>query len=90
MVDRSIKCKVVSFRLSDEEFQTVDVVTQKHGFASVSLFARSATLKCDTSEPVKTPLDMEINRLLRRIEVLTSALEQITTQLGVLFKMKWR
>ncbi|MBV8811432.1 MAG: hypothetical protein JO033_22405 [Acidobacteriaceae bacterium] len=89
MADGHTKCKVVSFRLSDEEYQNVDDVTRKHGFTSVSLFARSATLKCDTDEPVRAPLDIEINRLLRRIEVLTSAIEQITTQLGILFKAKW-
>ena len=89
MADGQIKSKVVSFRLSDEEYRTVDDVTRKHGFPSVSVFARSATLKSD-SEPVKTPLDIEINRLFRRIEVLTSAIEQITSQLGVLFKSKWR
>jgi Mobilization protein NikA len=89
MAEGQTKSKIVSFRLSSEEYQAVDDVTQKHGFASVSLFARSATLKCDTDEPVKTPLDMEINRLLRRIEVLISAVEKITTQLGVLFKTNW-
>ena len=89
MADGQTKSKIVSFRLSDKEYQTVDDVTRKHGFASVSLFARSATLKCDTNEPVKTPADMEINRLFRRIEVLASAIEQITIQLGAFFKMKW-
>ena len=83
MADSQIKSKIVSFRLSDEEYQGVEDVTRKHGFASVSLFARSATLKCDSSEPVNTPLDIELNRLWRRIEALASAIEQITAKLGV-------
>ena len=90
MADGHIKSKVVSFRLSDEEYQIVDDVTRKHGFASVSLFARSATLKCGMDGPVKTPLDIEMNRLWRRIEALTSAIEQITMQLGVFLRTKWR
>jgi hypothetical protein len=83
MAGGQTKSNVVSFRLSDDEYQTVEGVSRKHGFASVSLFARSVTLNCDSNEPVHTPLDMELNRLWRRIEVLTSAMEQITAQLGV-------
>jgi hypothetical protein len=77
-----IKSKVVSFRISDDEYESVETASEKHGFASVSLFARAATLKCFSFEPVNTPLDVELNRLWRRIEILTSALEQITARLG--------
>ncbi len=77
-----VKSKVVSFRISDEEYGTVEAASQKHGFCSVSLFARAATLNGYSFEPVHTPLDLELNRLWRRIEVLTLALERIAAQLG--------
>ena len=80
--EAQIKSKVVSFRISDDEYETVETASQKHGFASVSLFARAATLKGHSFEPVHTPLDVELNRLWRRIEALTSALEQIAARLG--------
>jgi hypothetical protein len=75
-----IKCRIISFRLSDQEFGAVEEARKKHGFPSVSLFARSATLLCNSSEPVHSPIDIEINRLWRRLEVLTTALEAIASQ----------
>jgi hypothetical protein len=73
-----IKSKIISFRVSDREFGVVQEASRKHGFASVSLFARAATLTCDTSGPVQSPLDLELTRLWRRIEVLTSILEKLS------------
>jgi hypothetical protein len=80
--EAQIKSKVVSFRISDDEYESVETASQKHGFASVSLFARAATLKGHSFESVHTPMDVELNRLWRRIEALTSALEQIAARLG--------
>jgi hypothetical protein len=74
------KRNIVSFRLSDAEYETVEVVSRVQGFTSVSLFARSATLTRNSNEPAHTPLDADMNRLWRRLEVLTAALEQITIQ----------
>jgi len=83
MPEGCIKSRIVSFRLSDEEHGTVEEASRRHGFASVSHFARSATLERKSSEPMQTPLDVEINRMWRRIEVLTTALEALTAQAGV-------
>jgi hypothetical protein len=77
MSEEDIKCKIISFRVSDQDYYTVEEASRRQGFTSVSLFARSATLTCNSSEPVHSPLDVEINRLWRRIEVLTTTLEQI-------------
>jgi len=78
-----IKCRVISFRVSDYDYGVAEEASRKHGFTSVSLFARSATLTCNLSQPVNTPLDVEMNRLWQRIEVLTAALEKLTAHIGV-------
>lgn len=83
MSEGRTKCKIVSFRVSDDEYGAVETVSRMHGFTSVSLFARSATLTCNSYEPVHTPLDVEINRLWRRLETLTTILERITAQLNL-------
>ncbi len=77
MSEEDIKCKIISFRVSDQDYYAVEEASRKQGFTSVSLFARSATLTCNSSETVHSPLDVEINRLWRRIEVLTTTLEQL-------------
>jgi Arc/MetJ-type ribon-helix-helix transcriptional regulator len=79
MPEEAIKCRIISFRVSDQDYEAVEEASRKGGFASVSLFARSATLALNSSELVHSPLDVEINRLWRRIEVLTTSLEQIAT-----------
>jgi hypothetical protein len=82
-----IKYRVLSFRLSDDEYRQVEAAGRKCGFVSASLFARAAALKGDSSEPVNTPLDLEINRVWRRVEVLTSTLEQMSVRLGSLIEL---
>jgi hypothetical protein len=77
------KYKILSFRLSDEEYNQVEAASRRHGFVSASLFARAAALRANSLEPVRTPLDVELNRLWRRVETLTSTLEQMSTRLGV-------
>jgi hypothetical protein len=82
MGERLIKYRVLSFRLSDDEYKQVEAAGRRCGFVSASLFARAAALKGDSLEPVSTPLDQELNRLWRRVEALTSLLEQMSTRLG--------
>src|SRR5262245_41293118 len=74
------KRNIVSFRLSDAEYGAVEAVSRVQGFTSVSMFARSATLTGKLHEPAHSPLDIDMNRLWRRLEVLTATLEQITLQ----------
>jgi hypothetical protein len=78
-----LKCKVVSFRIADDEYLKVEALAKNKGFASVSYFAREATLKSTPFESVNTPFDVEINRLWRRVEAMTSAIEKIIAQLSV-------
>jgi len=86
MAEGLTKYKVVSFRLSDEEYEKIEAAGRKHGFASASLFARAVTLRGDSIEPVRTHLDLELNRLWRRVEALTSALEQMAGRLEAIIK----
>ncbi len=83
MTEENIKCKIISFRVSDRDYEAVEEASRRQGFTSVSLFARSATLACNSSEFVHSPLDVEINRLWRRVEALTTSLEQIAAHLSV-------
>jgi hypothetical protein len=75
------KCKIVSFRLSDAEYDTVETVSRLYGFGSVSLFARSATLTCNSSESIHTALKVDVNRLWQRLETLATAFEDTAAQL---------
>jgi hypothetical protein len=81
MRDSLTKTRVISFRVSDDEYRVVDEESKKVGFASVSLFARSATLMGNRQEPIRSALSVEIQSLWRRIDVLTAALEQIVAHL---------
>lgn len=81
MADSLTKSRIISFRVSDDEYRVVDEASKKCGFASVSLFARSATLTGNAAEPVRTPLDREIGNIWRRIDTLSSTLEQIAAHL---------
>lgn len=76
------KTKVICFRMSDEDYDNVEAVSRMLGFASVSLFARSATLRYNSPEPVNTTLDQELNRLFRRIEALTTMLERLSARIA--------
>ena len=83
MAEENIKCRIISFRVSEHDYEAVEEASRRQGFTSVSLFARSATLACNSSEFVHSPVDVEIDRLWRRIEALTAALEQIASHLSV-------
>jgi hypothetical protein len=83
MSEGCIKSRIISFRLSAYEHGTIEEASQKQGFASVALFARSATLECKSSESVHSPLDVEINKIMQRIEALATALETLTAHAGV-------
>jgi hypothetical protein len=78
-----LKGKVISFRIGNEEYQKLETFARNSGFASVSYLARQATLTCTPFEPVNTPLDVEMNRLWRRMEAVTASIEGIISQLSL-------
>jgi hypothetical protein len=75
------KSKIVSFRLSTDEYNTVEAVSRVSGFASVSLFARSATLTCNSAESIHTAAKVDVYRVWQRLEALTLVFEQTVRQL---------
>lgn len=83
LVPDNRKCKIVSFRLSDAEYEAVEAESRLHGFSSVSVFARSATLTCHSSESIHSGLKIDINRLWHRLEMLTATFERTAKQLGI-------
>lgn len=87
MPEADRKNKIISFRVSDHEYGTVEETSRKLGFLSVSLFARTSTLKCDQSEGTRSPADMEIDRLWRRIEELTKDLEKLIADAATALKV---
>lgn len=78
-----LKCKVVSFRIAADEYSTIEALAKNNGFASVSYFAREAILRGTRFEPVKAPLDVQIDRLGRSLEALILSLGRVLAQLGV-------
>lgn len=77
-----VKGKIISFRIADEEYLKIETLAKNSGFASVSYFAREATLKSTAFEPLRTPLDVQLERLRHRIEALNSSIERIIAQLN--------
>jgi hypothetical protein len=84
MAEGLTKYKVVSFRISDADYEKIEAAGRRYGFTSAALFARAAALREDSPEPVRTPLDLELNRLWRRLEALSSALEQLSARMSVI------
>ncbi len=77
------RTKIISFRVSEHEFEAVQEASRKHGFSSVAFFARAATIASQLSEPIQSSLDIEISRLHCRIEALTAALEKLAARAGL-------
>jgi hypothetical protein len=82
--EASYRSKVISFRVSSEEYGEVEAASRRQGFKSVALFARSVVLTEKIDDPTLTAVDCDINRLWRRIEGLVLALEELTVQLSTI------
>jgi hypothetical protein len=78
------RCKIISFRVSDDEYGAVEAASKRHGFKSVALFARSVVLTEKIDDPTHTPVDCDINRLWRRVEALIAALEELMVQISAI------
>ncbi|MFL6415711.1 MAG: hypothetical protein ACJ74Y_08585 [Bryobacteraceae bacterium] len=76
------RCKIISFRVSDDEYCAVEAASRRHGFRSVALFARWIILTEKIDDPAQTPVDCDINRLWRRVEALMAALEGLMGQMS--------
>jgi hypothetical protein len=75
------RSKIVSFRLSDEEYKSLKNVTESRGARSVSEFTRSVACNMESEEPEKLGdslrvLNARMEALVHRIDALTGALEE--------------
>lgn len=77
-----IRTRIISFRMSEPEFEAVEEASRRQGFESISRFARAATLHSQATEPKQSAFDDEVSRLWRRIEALTTALEKLVAHAG--------
>jgi hypothetical protein len=73
------KSRIISFRLSEEEYQAIETVSYRHGYTSVSLFARGPTLTTRSYQPACGGVDEELARLWRRIDAIITTIELLMT-----------
>ena len=81
--DEATKSRIVSFRVSQKEYEVLEQASQRGGFRNVSFYARSSALPVESVEPARSPFDTELTRLWRRLEALTEALETIVAKAGL-------
>jgi phage shock protein A len=76
MIDR--RSKMVSFRLSGEEFQAYRDACASVGVRSLSELARAAMQHMITARPNGTSLDEQVRELRRQVSQLSREVEQIS------------
>jgi hypothetical protein len=74
------RSRIVSFRLSDEEYDSLKNVTESRGARSVSEFTRSVACNMEAQGPEKLSdslrmLNARMEQLVHQIETLAEALE---------------
>jgi hypothetical protein len=72
------KSKIVSFRLSEAEYETVEEICRMKGFSSMAFFARSATLAFSSGEELQNPLELELLTIRHRLDALTAAFKTLS------------
>ena len=72
------KSKMISFRLSPDEFQRIKELCATHGLRSISDLARVALLKLIASENGANPLAYEVLDLRRQVRSISVALDRLS------------
>jgi hypothetical protein len=73
------KSKMISFRLSQEEYQTLKDTCELQGVRSISDLARTAMQKLIASGWQPVPLSDEVRELRNRVRMLSLQLDQLST-----------
>jgi|CZKS01.1.fsa_nt_gi hypothetical protein len=73
------KSKMISFRLSPEEYQTLKDTCELQGVRSISDLARTAMQKLIASGWHPVPLSDEVRDLRNRVRMLSLQLDQLST-----------
>jgi hypothetical protein len=76
------KSKMVSFRISPEEYQTVHEACLVQGLPSISDLARSALRKLIVDNAKPSALSDEIRELKDRIKLLSLEVERVSQRVG--------
>jgi hypothetical protein len=82
MAGEPLKCKIVSFRVADEEYLKLEELAKNSGFTSVSYLAREATLRGTPFQAAKAPLHQQIERLGGQFDALKASIEKVIAQLA--------
>ena len=73
------RSKMVSFRLSPEEYSRFRDICQKKGLRSISDLARIAMMMVASKELEVDPLSDHVRDIRRQVQTLSSELERIST-----------
>lgn len=71
------KSKIVSFRLSEAEYEAVEQICRVNGFSSMAFFARSATLAFGSGMEKQQPMEEEIVKIRKRLDALMRAFNKL-------------
>jgi hypothetical protein len=71
------KSKIVSFRLSEAEYEAIEEICRLNGFSSMAYFARSAILAFSSGVQKHQPLEEEIVDIRKRLDALMSAFREL-------------
>ncbi len=78
MLDR--KSKMISFRLSPDEYRRLRDACSLHGARNVSELARAAMQNLIEGKDIAVPLPEQVHQLRERVSVLSSEVERISRQ----------
>jgi hypothetical protein len=75
------KSKMVSFRLSPDEYTKAEETSRAHGYRSISLFARCAVLAFQSTSAGADAYEQQIRELRDRIDTMAEELVRLSAQL---------
>ncbi len=79
------KSRMISFRISDEEYELLRKISQHQGARSVSDYARSALIhvNSETASPESGALEAKITRLDDELQELRTTVQRLTEIVSV-------
>jgi Tfp pilus assembly PilM family ATPase len=77
-----LRSKMVSFRLSPEEYQRFRNLCAAHGARSISELARTALNRLNAGTHQADPLSYEIGDLRRRVQSISEEVDRLSGVLG--------
>lgn len=79
MNSRKRRSRIVSFRLSDEEYNSLKDISESHGARNVSEFTRSVTFQTEgVSNAEKEDLGLAVTKLIDAVKMLNLSTQELT------------